>query len=111
MRHQPNQLVLGRISNHAERIASLLHRFHAFLIEPAQQNNAFVGCHQMLRSPVEDRSLALLCRAVLIFAGKPADLVVPAIFPRTVSCTPSAERSFMIFAASWPSTMAPNSTV
>src|SRR6266498_5747128 len=79
MRYQPDQLILFGVSYDAQRIASLFYRLDGFLVQAAQKDDASICVAQVLRSAVEDRSLAFLRGAVLVLATKPADRVVPAI--------------------------------
>src|SRR5690242_9164975 len=43
VRNQPDDRVLRRVANHAERIAAALHRLDRFAVEAPQQDHALIG--------------------------------------------------------------------
>src|SRR5258706_14132760 len=77
--HDGNHFIDLRVADDAHRVFAVLHRLDAFPEHAAQLNHAFVGDAEMLAAAIEDRSLAFLRAAVLIAAGGPAGLLVPAI--------------------------------
>ena len=81
MRNQPNDLILGRIANHSDRIASLFHRLNGFFVQAAQKNYTTIGVGEMLGGSVVNRPLAFLREPILIAPCEPTDGIVPLVNP------------------------------
>src|SRR4030095_9582569 len=77
MWYKTDHLVLRRVSDNAQRIQTVLHRFDRFLIKTAQKDDTSIRITQMFRRPVIDRSLAFLRDPILISPSKPVDRFIP----------------------------------